>query len=87
LSALPSSFVSAVQHNTTQTSMPPAGFEPSIRTSDPPQTLAWDRSATGIGRFDPRTVRPVASRYTDWALRVHRNDTLTRKSDWLLYVL
>ena len=29
--------------------MPPAGFEPVIPTSDRPQILALDRSATGIG--------------------------------------
>ena len=34
---------------TTQTSMFPAGFEPTIPTGDRPQTVALDRSATGIG--------------------------------------
>ena len=48
--------------------MPPAGFEPATPASDWPQILALDRSATGIG-FDPRTVQPEASRYTDWAER------------------
>ena len=33
-----------------QTSMPPARFEPAILASDRPQTLALDRSATGIGK-------------------------------------
>jgi hypothetical protein len=37
--------------HTTQTSMPPEGFEPAIPTSDRPQTLALDRSATGFGRI------------------------------------
>ena len=37
-----------LQH-TTQTSMSPAGFEPAIPGSDRSQTLALDRSATGIG--------------------------------------
>ena len=32
-----------------QTSMPPAEFELAIPASDRPQTLALDRSATGIG--------------------------------------
>jgi hypothetical protein len=32
-----------------QTSMPPAGFEPAIPASEPPQTHALDRAATGIG--------------------------------------
>ena len=38
-------------HNThkRQTSMPAAGFEPIIPTSDRPQTKALDRAATGIG--------------------------------------
>ena len=29
--------------------MPPAGFEPAIPAGERPQTLALDRSATGIG--------------------------------------
>ena len=48
--------------------MLPAGFEPTIPTSDRPQTLALDRSATDIGKFDPRTVQLAAIRYTDWAV-------------------
>ena len=32
-----------------QTSMPAAGFEHAIAVSKRPQTLAWDRSATGFG--------------------------------------
>jgi hypothetical protein len=35
--------------HTTRTSMPLAGFESAIPASDRPQTLALDRSATGIG--------------------------------------
>ena len=35
--------------NTTQTSMPPAGFEPTIPASERPQIDALDRAATGIG--------------------------------------
>ena len=34
-----------------QTSMPPAGFEPVIPASERPQSHAFDRAATGIGRF------------------------------------
>ena len=45
--------------------MHPAEFEPATPASDQPQTLAFNRSATGTGRFDPRTVQPAASRYTD----------------------
>ena len=54
-----------LQHST-QTSTPRTGFEHATPASDRPQTLALDRSAAGIG-FDPRTVQPAASRYTDWA--------------------
>ena len=32
-----------------QTSMPPAGFEPAIQTSEWPQSHALERAATGIG--------------------------------------
>jgi hypothetical protein len=35
--------------NTTQTSMPPVGFEPTIPTSERPQTHVLDCAATGIG--------------------------------------
>jgi hypothetical protein len=35
--------------STTQTSMGPAGFEPTIPASERPQTQALDRAATGIG--------------------------------------
>ena len=46
-----------LQH-TTQTSMPPAGFEHAIPAGDRPQTLALDRSATRIGIRSPdRTSR------------------------------
>ena len=57
-------FCLSLQH-TIQTSLPPAGFEPAIPASDRPQTLALDSSASGIGGFNPRTVQPVASGYTD----------------------
>ena len=48
-------------HHTAQTSMPPAGFEPETPASDRPQTLALDRSATGIRTLEsaiPVTERP-----------------------------
>ena len=43
------------------------GFEPTIPASYWPQAHALDHAATGIG-FSPRTVEPVASRYTDCAI-------------------
>jgi hypothetical protein len=51
--------------------MPQAGFERTIPASDRPQTLPLVPSATGIGGFDPRTVQPVASRYTDYGIPDH----------------
>ena len=45
--------------HTVQMSMPPVGFEPTTPASDRLQTLALDRSATGIGRFEPRTLQSV----------------------------
>ena len=47
----------------TQTSMSPAGFKPATPASHRPQTLALDRSATGIGRDSiagPSSPQPVA---------------------------
>jgi hypothetical protein len=38
--------------NTTQTSMPPLGFEPTIPASERPQTHTFDRAATRIGRVN-----------------------------------
>jgi len=38
----------SLPHNT-QTSVPPAGFEPAIAASDRPQTDALDHAATGDG--------------------------------------
>jgi hypothetical protein len=71
-------FVLIVQHthNTTQTSMPPAGFEPVIPASDRPQTFALDCSATGNG-FNPRFVQSVASRCTDDAIPAHMSPVFT----------
>jgi hypothetical protein len=36
--------------NTTQISMPPVAFEPTIAASERPQTHALDRAASGIGK-------------------------------------
>jgi hypothetical protein len=44
--------------HTTQTFMPPAGFKPAIPASDRPQTLALDRSPTGIGNSVPGQSTP-----------------------------
>ena len=42
---------------TTDTSTPPAGFEPTIPASEQPQTHALDRAATGIGKAVRFNVR------------------------------
>jgi hypothetical protein len=52
---------------TTQTSMPPAGFELAIPVTDRPQALALDSSATGIGRI--RTSDHPSSRQSLYWLR------------------
>jgi hypothetical protein len=57
-------FVLTEQH-TTQTSMLLAGFKPAISASERPQANALERAAAGIGRFDPRTTQPAASRDAD----------------------
>jgi hypothetical protein len=46
-------------HNThnRQTSMSPAGFEPTVSEGELPQTYALDRAATGTG--DVRNIGPV----------------------------
>jgi hypothetical protein len=45
-------------YNTTQMSMPSAGYEPATPASDRWQTLALDRSAIGISRLDPGPSSP-----------------------------
>jgi hypothetical protein len=57
LTVLASSFCPYCTTHTIQTSMPPAGFERTISASQRPQTLALDRSATGIRSPD----RPARS--------------------------
>jgi hypothetical protein len=45
--------ITVLTTNTTQTSMPPVGFEPTILISERPKTHALDRTATGIGLRSP----------------------------------
>jgi hypothetical protein len=53
-------------HNThkRQTSMPSAGFKPTILTSERPQTHALDRAATGIGTLFLYAVK-ISAPYSD----------------------
>jgi hypothetical protein len=44
-------------YNTTQTSMPPVGFEPTILVSERPQTDVLDRAATAIGEYFTNTTK------------------------------
>jgi hypothetical protein len=37
--------------------MPQAGFELAIQASDQPQKITLDRSATGIGNYEFKTVK------------------------------
>ena len=48
--------ITVLIQQTSQTSMFPAGFEPTIPVSERPQTHALDRAATGIG-FEPGPAR------------------------------
>jgi hypothetical protein len=52
--------------HTTQTSMPPTGLKSPIPATRCTQTLAFDCSTTRISRFDPQTVHPIASHYTNY---------------------
>ena len=44
-----------------QSSMPPAGFEPTIPVSEWPQTHALDRAANGNGKGDIQSIHKTAS--------------------------
>ena len=61
------SLVFNVQH-TTQISMLPAGFEPSVSSSERPYTLTLDRSATGIDSLYrvSQIYRKVRHATKDW---------------------
>jgi len=49
----PDAETSTWQHTTLTSSMPPAGFEPTIPGRERPRTHALDRAATGIGSHLP----------------------------------
>jgi hypothetical protein len=51
--------------NTTQTSMPPVGFEPTILVSERTKTHVLDRTATGIGPTVPYIIRKHAQNVCD----------------------
>jgi hypothetical protein len=54
-----------------QTSMPPAAFEPTIPTSEQPQTHALDRAATGIGHVNLRWKKYLCNRLFLSTYRFH----------------
>ena len=69
-------FVLTVQH-TTQTSMPLAGFEPTILAGEWLQTHALGRSATGIGTsWQIRTRYPSSQGFTVDRAATGMNHTL-----------
>jgi hypothetical protein len=43
--------------------MPAAGFEPTVPASERPKTHVWDRAATGIGKYEIKTLY-------DWLIKV-----------------
>ena len=50
------------------------------RLGGPQGRSGWVRKISPPAGFDPRTVQPVASRYTDWAIPAHEiNGILTQK--------
>jgi hypothetical protein len=65
---------------------------PLYRRLDGPQGRSgWVPKIAPPSEFDPRTVQPVASRYTDWAIAAHnlrcvtfQNSEDSGLSDWLL---
>ena len=69
------------KHNThnRQTSMPPAGFEPTIPVSERPQTHALDRAVTGIGRELLEGESIVGPLYADSEAR--RTDANSHETD------
>jgi hypothetical protein len=59
--------------NTTQTSMPPVRFEPTILASERPKTHALDRTATGIDKLVTmrnRICRTASSRQLSTGHRI-----------------
>jgi hypothetical protein len=54
----------------TQTSMSPAGFEPSIPASDGPQTLILDRSVTGIDEATTLLLQ-ITSKRRSWKIYLY----------------
>jgi hypothetical protein len=67
-------------HNThkRQTSMPPAGFEPTIPASERPQTHALDGAAAGIGSLALYAVKCYMFHRCTWQLLILINDSLLR---------
>jgi len=74
-------------HNThnRQTSMPPAGFEPAIPSSERPHTHALDRAATGIGLstdiIAQTSILTITTKYAK--IRERRNTTCHSESNHL----
>ena len=80
----------------------PAALPPGKTSYSLYRRLGGHRGQSGRGEeksrpppgFDPRTVRPVASRYTDWAIPVHihyanqmQKFLISTKIKWDLYFI
>ena len=66
----------------------PGKVPPLYRSLGGPQ--GWSEKSHPPPGFDPRTVQPVASRYTDWAIAVHLTCTVQTKKlpvSWLYLTL
>jgi hypothetical protein len=63
--------ITVLTTNTTQTSMPPVGFEPTIPVSERPKTHALDRTASGIGSTNTYVTEIVISVHSH--LKISRN--------------
>ena len=77
-------FIVLIVQHAAQTFMPPAGFEPAIPGSDRPQTLALDRSATGIGDSSRSARQQVISLHSGTLERhfIEKRDDSLKISSW-----
>ena len=71
------------KHNTTQTSMPPVGMEPTILASMRPQTDALDRAVTV---YNIKVHKPTSGRSGSSCSLVHTDSTVLGDVSLCLYL-